>query len=186
MRIAVVDVETTGFGRQHVVWQIASALVDTHSRVISEPVHLEIQLTPEELEVSSEKALEVSGWSEERNANARNRDEVLQLFSGWLQHVSPVRMCAHNARFDRRMCVEGRLVPADMPWACTMLGIQSFQRLNQCHLENNKLATLAGLCGYNQTRAHENALDDVYASANGLLYLLHAGVPIEQMFVPKQ
>lgn len=181
MIIAAIDVETTGFRSTHVVTQVAGAVVDVESCSISHPIHFRIHLTEDEVAAADAEALAITKWTPEDNAQATPREEAVRQFDAWMHTTRPGLTIAHNATFDRRMCVAGRLIHQEVPWACTMKGLKEFQKLHRRQLPDNKLSTLAELCGYQQTAAHVSALDDAYVVANGLLYLLSTGVPVDRM-----
>lgn len=179
MLAIVADVETTGFSNAHVVTQIASAALDLDQRLIVGQGFLQVQLTEEEIAGAVKEALDTQGWTKEANDGGTPREQALEQYREWCSRYPADWMVAHNASFDRRMMVGGQWCDGGQ-WACTMKGLKRYRNLHQVDLGANNLATLAQLCGYEQKNAH-NALDDVFACANGLFYLTANGVSLEDM-----
>lgn len=182
MLLAAIDLETTGFRNHHVATQVAVALINTENLKIEEHLHLHLRLNEQQMQEADPEALACNGWTRESNETAMDREEALAKFDQWMLFTGPKGLVAHNAPFDRRMAVAGRLVRPEIPWFCTQKGLKVYRNRYRVDLGSNQLQTLARLCGYQQSAAHISALDDCYACANGFLYLLSvARLGVEEM-----
>lgn len=99
MKIAIIDVETTGLDAQHhEMIEIGCVVFD--SRTFAIEGYLEAKIIPERIEDAHAAAMKVNGYNEEEWSDAASLQHVMEQLANLLATVPDVMFCAHNMIFD--------------------------------------------------------------------------------------
>lgn len=99
MKIAIIDVETTGLDpRHHEIIEIGCVIFD--SRTFAIEGYLEAKIIPERIEDAHPEAMKVNGYNEDEWIDAYTLQHVMEQLSDLLHTTPEVTFCAHNMVFD--------------------------------------------------------------------------------------
>jgi DNA polymerase III epsilon subunit-like protein len=172
----VVDVETTGFQKNHVVTQFGALAIEAESRKFLSQGVFTIKITDQQIAEMSKGACDIQGWTKEANDKGVALADAVLQYKLWESQYNVLAFVAHNAVFDREFVVRQGFADDKATWCCTLQGFRFLALRDRLKPENHKLASLAKACGYVPSGAH-NAMDDVLTCANGWVWLLYNKVP---------
>jgi DNA polymerase III epsilon subunit-like protein len=178
--VVVADVETTGLRANHCVTEVGAYAIALPTREFVSYGEVQVQLTPAQEALMTVEAMQVQGWTLERNKNGMPFEQAREQIQAWLAGLNVLGFVAHNADFDRYHLERQGFVPRGATWYCTRKGLQAYERLKRVKLANQKLASLAEACGYQNPDAHRAGADALVA-AHGYLWLTAQGVRPDEM-----
>lgn len=178
--VFALDTETTGFRGVHKITEMAAFAIHIPSLEVVSQGSLQIRLTESQIQHMTPEAREVQGWSEERNREGIPLEEAVAQFQSWLAGFSIIGFAAHNADFDRYHLTQDGFIPPRQRWFCTRRGLRIHEQRTRAKLENNKLASLASLCGVENQEAHRSHAD-AWVATQGLIWLLRHGISLADM-----
>jgi DNA polymerase III alpha subunit (gram-positive type) len=158
MRIAYVDTETTGTGRQHVAWEVA-VVIEEDWETVSEHVW-QVQIHALERMAADRDSLEIGGYFERYvEEEATQRQKVGSELRGLIDDQTRLASC--NVAFDTRYLekIVGFQTLAPAPWHYSPIDVKSVCYGARPHLLGAKTADLAKSFGVVMKR-HHTAMHD--------------------------